>query len=274
MSKTLDATRERELPIAAIVPGPNHRTHFASRDLATLAESIKANGLIQAITVRPTADGYELVSGERRWRAHQLAGLDTIRAVVRSDYEADDEAAFAAMLTENTGRADLRPMEEARAYRDAAELYGWDVAETARRAGVAEFRVKWRLALNRLSDRVGALVDNGDLPTGFARAMTPLDHNRQQIALRSYQTTPGLTLAAFEAVCGRLLADQQQEGLFDTADFLDVEEFSLAKVKIDAHRAKPTRAALVALVRQLTAALDATGAADPALVAAGQAVEG
>lgn len=261
-----------DLPLSSIVPGPNHRKRFAEADLKTLAASIVENGLLQPVTVRPHADAYELVAGERRWRACALAGLGTIRAIVRDEYADDAEASFAAMLTENTGRQDLRPMEEARAYGEARDLFGWDVAETARRAGVAEFRVKWRLALLTLAPRIADLVDNFDLPTGFARAMTQLDHNRQMIALASYQATPAITLAQFEAVCGRLLTDQQQDSLFGDS-FLTVEEFSLDKVKADAHRARPSRAALVELIRNLTSALDATGG-DPSLVAAGQAVEG
>jgi len=204
------------LPVAQIVPGANDRTRFDDRALAELAASIAAHGLAQPITVRPQGDCYELVAGERRFRAACQLGWETIPAIVR---ELSDEAADAIMLAENLARADLDPLDEAGAYQKRMARHGWSVADVARHANVSTDRVRRRLALLALLPDVQRLVRAGQLPIGHAELLADLDANRQLIALRVFTAGRSPTLAEFRRICGELAAQQDQAELFDLEAF-------------------------------------------------------
>lgn len=137
-------TEVQMVPVALIAPGDNDREEFAETALRELADSIAQHGLAQPITVRPSDGGYQIVAGERRWRAVRLLGWKAIPALVR---ELSDETASAIMLLENIQRAELNPIEEARAYRKRMMQFGWNAAQTARAANVPEERVRMRLML-------------------------------------------------------------------------------------------------------------------------------
>ena len=123
------------VPIDAIAPGDNDREDFDAAALQELADSIGQYGLAQPITVRPVGrDRFQIVAGERRWRACRLLGWPTIPALVR---EMDDETASGVMLLENVQRAELNPIEEARAYARRMARFGWDVDRVAAAANVA-----------------------------------------------------------------------------------------------------------------------------------------
>lgn len=159
------------IAIKAIRPGPNHRTRFDQAKLQELATSLTERGLIQPITVRPIGGMYEIVAGERRFRAAQLAGWVEIKAIVR---QLDDEAANAVMLAENTGREDLNPIDEARAYQRTVNQFTWAVTQVAKAAGVSATRVANRIALLALDDTLQEMVVNGQLAIGVGEDLSVL----------------------------------------------------------------------------------------------------
>jgi ParB family transcriptional regulator, chromosome partitioning protein len=155
---TTQAPAIQAIALAEIHVANNDRKHFDAKSIEDLAGSIKAHGLAQPITVRRIADGFELVAGERRFRAHQLLGVATIDAIVR---DLSDEGAAGIMLVENTGRVDLSPIEEANAYRRRIDEFGSTPAEVATAAGVSSIRVKYRLDLLNLRPEIQHQVHNG-----------------------------------------------------------------------------------------------------------------
>lgn len=160
----------KSLDISAISPLPGQpRTHFDEAALDELAKSIRARGVIQPIIVRPLGDGrYQLVAGERRWRAAQKAQLHQIPALVR---QLDDREVTALALIENLQREDLNPVEEARAYRRLADGEGMTQAEIATMIDKSRSHVANMQRLLDLPDEVLGLVSSGSLSMGHARAL-------------------------------------------------------------------------------------------------------
>lgn len=160
-----------EIPIAAVTPNPRQpRAHFDEESLAGLTASIVELGVLQPILVRAAGDGrYELIAGERRWRAAKRAGLQTIPVVVRSadtDVELLEQA-----LVENLHRADLNPLEEAAAYQQLIEDFGLTQEAVATRVGKSRAAVSNTLRLFQLPPAIQALVADGQLSAGHARAL-------------------------------------------------------------------------------------------------------
>ncbi|MBA3866192.1 MAG: ParB/RepB/Spo0J family partition protein [Solirubrobacterales bacterium] len=160
----------RELPVGLIKPNPNQpRTNFDADALAALAASIEASGVVQPLLVRPLPDGsYELVAGERRWRAAQEAGLEKVPAVVRDQDEAER---LQAALIENMVREDLNPVEEARACSALVEDLGLTKEELARRVGRSRPAVSNLIRLLELPDETLGLLENSELSEGHGRAL-------------------------------------------------------------------------------------------------------
>lgn len=208
-----DTLRVQSIAIESIAPGDNDRKRFNEESLKELAESISTHGLAQPIILRKTAPKrYEIVAGERRFRAHKLLGLPTIQALVR-DY--GDEQASAVMLTENTSRADLGPIEEANAYRRRIEDWNWDIERVAKEAGVSKGRVEKRLSLLGVLPHLHVMINTGAIPIGHAELMSKLDLDRQMFALRIFNSSGGeMTFPKFKEVVERFKAEQDQEGLF------------------------------------------------------------
>jgi ParB family chromosome partitioning protein len=170
------------LPIDAIHPNPYQpRKHFDPEALAELADSIRLVGVLQPVLVRPAGDGYELVAGERRWRAAQDAGLTELPALVR---ETDDQAALAQAVVENVQRADLNPIEEAAAYQQLIAEFGLTQDAVAERVGRSRSAVANTLRLLQLSAGLQRLVVEGQLSAGHGRALlgTPDLAYREAIA--------------------------------------------------------------------------------------------
>ena len=161
------------LPIAQVEPGLKQpRKRFDQETLAALAESIRLHGILQPLTVRRLASGYyQIIAGERRWRAAKLAGLREVPAVI---VEADDRKVMELGLIENLQREDLNPMEEAMGYQALIEEYGLTQEEAARRVGKSRPAVANALRLMALPDAVRALVEEGRLSAGHARALLSL----------------------------------------------------------------------------------------------------
>ncbi len=172
----------RELPLDRITPGPYQpRSIFDEDKLAELADSIAQQGVIQPIVVREVAGGFELIAGERRWRAAQKAGIDTIPAIVR---KVADEIAVAMALVENIQRENLNPLEEATALRRLVDEFQLTHAEAAEAVGRSRSAVSNLLRLLELSADVRGLVDDRHLEMGHARALLALPEDLQATAAR------------------------------------------------------------------------------------------
>lgn len=174
----------RELPVDLIERGRfQPRMHMAPEALEELTQSIRARGVVQPIVVRPAADGrhFEIIAGERRWRAAQAAGLAEIPAVVR---EVADDAALAIALVENIQREDLNPIEEAVAVGRLIEEFSLTHQEAADAIGRSRVGVSNMLRLLELDDEVRALVEQGELDMGHARALLALEDETQIQAAR------------------------------------------------------------------------------------------
>ncbi len=176
----------QEIPVSAIKTNRNQpRQHFDEERMAELAESIREVGVLQPVLVRPVDDeGYELIAGERRWRAARRVGLQVVPAVVR---ESDDAAALEQALVENVQRTDLNPMEEAAAYQQLIEDFGLTHEELARRVGRKRATVTNTLRLLQLPPSIQRLVQEQRLAAGHARTLlgTPDRAFQEQLARRA-----------------------------------------------------------------------------------------
>jgi ParB family transcriptional regulator, chromosome partitioning protein len=160
---------DAEIDIDLISPNPQQpRTYFEEAKLEELAQSIRANGLVQPIVVRRSGDRYEIVAGERRWRAAQRAGLRKIGAVVK---DVADEKLLELALIENIQRQELNPIEEALAYRNLIENLGLTQEEVAERVGKDRTLVATSMRLLKLPERVQDLIVQGTLSAGHGRAL-------------------------------------------------------------------------------------------------------
>ncbi len=169
------------LPIAQVEPGLNQpRKHFDEETLADLAASIRQHGILQPLTVRRLASGYyQIVAGERRWRAARLAGLTEVPAMI---IEADDRKVMELGLIENLQREDLNPMEEAAGYRTLVQEYGLTQEEAARQVSKSRPAVANAMRLLALPQEVQWLIEQGSLSAGHGRALLALPSPEAQIA--------------------------------------------------------------------------------------------
>lgn len=169
------------LPISQVEPGLKQpRKRFDEESLQDLADSIRIHGIIQPLTVRRLSSGYyQIIAGERRWRAAKLAGLSEIPAVI---IEADDRKVMELGLIENLQREDLNPMEEAEGYQTLMQQYNMTQEETAQRVGKSRSAVANAMRLLKLCPPVRAMVEDGRLSSGHARAILPLSPAMQESA--------------------------------------------------------------------------------------------
>jgi ParB family chromosome partitioning protein len=169
---TRDRTPQRTVPIEFVRANPlNPRKTFAETELDELAASIREKGIIQPLVVRPKADMpdvYEIIAGERRWRAAQRAGLHEVPIVV---IQAADKEALELAIIENVQRTDLNPLEEAAGYEQLMEQFGYVQADLAKVVGKSRSHVANTMRLSKLPDGVKALVNSGALSAGHARAL-------------------------------------------------------------------------------------------------------
>lgn len=169
------------LPISQVEPGLNQpRKHFDEEALAELAASIRQHGVLQPLTVRRLASGYyQIIAGERRWRAARMAGLTEVPAMI---IEADDRKVMELGLIENLQREDLNPMEEAAGYRTLIQDYGLTQEEAARRVSKSRPAVANAMRLLALPQEVQWLIEQGNLSAGHGRALLSLPTAEAQIA--------------------------------------------------------------------------------------------
>jgi ParB family chromosome partitioning protein len=183
--------------------------------LQELADSIRSQGLIQPILVRPLGDAtpgqprrYEIIAGERRWRAAQLAGLHEIPSIVR---RVADEAAVVMALIENIQREDLNPLEEARALERLISEFEMTHATAAEAVGRSRAAVSNLLRLLDLCDEAKGFVERGDLEMGHARALLGLDNKRQQAEVAALVAKKNLSVRETEALVRRLVTGSHSE---------------------------------------------------------------
>ena len=188
------------------------RRHFDEEKLQELADSISAQGVVQPIVVRPVGNVYEIIAGERRWRAAQLAGLHEIPAVVR---EVDDQAAMAMALIENIQRDDLNPLEEAGALHRLLEEFGLTHQEIATAVGKSRTTVTNLLRLLELEPEVKAWLDEGKMEMGHARAILGLSGEAQVDAARQVVRN-GLSVRETEKLVRRLQGQESKPAKKET----------------------------------------------------------
>jgi ParB family chromosome partitioning protein len=194
-----ESDRILSLPIEAIRPNPHQpRRDFPADDLDALAESIRAQGLLQPVVVRPATGGvYELVAGERRWRAAARAGFERVPALVR---KTQDEEMLPLALVENLLRQDLNPIEEAEAYTELVTEEGWTQEGLALKVGKSRAHVANTMRLLRLPEDIRAEIASGVLTAGHARALLACESEEALQALRRRILGEGLTVREAERV--------------------------------------------------------------------------
>ncbi|RPI07012.1 MAG: ParB/RepB/Spo0J family partition protein [Actinobacteria bacterium] len=187
----------REIPLVAITPNRHQpRAHFDEESLVTLAASVREVGVIQPVLLRATGDDtYELIAGERRWRAAKRAGLTTIPALIR---EADELASVEQALVENLHREDLSPLEEAGAYQQLIEDFGLTHDELAARVGKSRVAITNTLRLFQLPPSIQKLIAERRLSAGHARALLGTPDRSFQEALAKRIVEEGLSVRAVE----------------------------------------------------------------------------
>lgn len=195
------------LPISQVEPGLKQpRKRFDDEALADLADSIRQHGVIQPLTVRRLSSGYyQIIAGERRWRAAKLAGLSEVPVVI---IEADDRKVMELGLIENLQREDLNPMEEAGGYRVLMEEYGLTQEEVAQQVGKSRPAVANALRLLSLPPSLHPLLEDGQLSAGHARAILSVPSPQLQEKLADKVVAEGLSVRQTEALAKRLAAGE------------------------------------------------------------------
>ena len=193
------AGEPRLVPVDEIRPNPFQPRQQVKEDLGELVESIRAKGVLQPVVLRRRRDGYELVMGERRFRAAQEAGLETIPAVVRRTTDAE---MLELALVENLQRKNLNAIEEALAYRRFADEFKLTHDEIAERVGRNRATVTNTLRLLNLPYKVRDLLAAGKLGSGHARALLALDSRRAQVQMAERAVKEGLSVRSVEKLCG------------------------------------------------------------------------
>jgi ParB family chromosome partitioning protein len=190
-----------ELDIDLITPNPEQpRTRFAERALDELAQSITANGIVQPIVVRPKDGKYEIVAGERRWRASQRAGLRKIPVVVK---DVSDDKLLELALIENIQRQELNPIEEAKAYRKLIDTIGLTQEQVSERVGRERSLVATSIRLLKLPDDIQKLVEEEKLSAGHGRALLMSDDSAEQRRIARKVVDEALSVRETERVVKR-----------------------------------------------------------------------
>lgn len=189
----------REVAVSCIHPNPHQpRKHFDEEALASLAASVRELGVLQPILVRETGpDAFELIAGERRWRAAKRAGLPTIPVVVK---DADDLASLEQAVVENLHRQDLNPLEEAAAYQQLLEDFGMTHEQLAERVGKSRVTITNTLRLFQLPPSIQKLVSEGSITAGHARALLATPDRAFQEALARRIVAEGLSVRSVEEI--------------------------------------------------------------------------
>jgi len=199
------------------------RKKFDEESLAELADSIALHGVLQPLLVRPMAGGYQLVAGERRWRASQRAGLSEVPVVIR---EMSDKEMMELNLIENLQREDLNPMEEARGYQTLMESYQMTQEEVAKQVGKSRPAVANALRLLHLPEPVGKMLFDNQLTAGHAKALLAFPSEEEQIKAAELAVKQGLSVRAVEAMTkkrGKAIGENKEKTSHRDSFFTEVE---------------------------------------------------
>ena len=207
---TAEDSAFKQLPLHRVEPNPDQpRQDFNEEELQSLAESIRVHGVIQPLTVRETGDGYyQIIAGERRWRASRLAGLTEIPALV---IEADDKTAKELALIENLQRQDLNSVEEALGYQSLMDDFGLTQEEAAERVGKSHSAVANALRLLTLDEKVLEMIRVGSITAGHARAILMLKSEKKQVEAAQKIANLGLSVRQAELLCKNMSQEQQEK---------------------------------------------------------------
>ena len=215
-----------ELELDLIEPNRRQpRKYFDETALEELAVSLKTYGMIQPIVVKKSGDYYEIIAGERRWRAAKIAGMEKVPVVVKKWEEGE---AFEAALVENLQREDLNPMEEAESYQRLQEEFGLSQEKIAEKVGKSRSAITNSLRLLQLDPRVRNFVVENKLTSGHARTLLPITDGDMQFELAEHIIEEGLSVRAVEVLVKARLAK---------AEKADEEKEEAAKVDETAYRA-------------------------------------
>ncbi len=213
------------LDIDLIEPSPYQpRTHFREEALAELAQSIRASGIIQPLVLRRVGSRFQLLAGERRWRAAQRAGLNRVPVIIR---EVSDEAALEITLVENIQREDLNPIEEARAFERLINEFHLTQEEVAAKTGKDRATIGNATRLLRLEKPILELIEDGSLSAGHGRALLSITDPQRRLALSQRAARGGMTVRQLERSAsrpGRLQASQVDEPQLDANTRAAIEQ--------------------------------------------------
>ena len=228
--ESLEKSAYQLLPIYKVEPNPDQpRQDFDEEELQALADSIEIHGIIQPLTVRELSSGYyQIIAGERRWRAARMANLSEIPAVI---IEADDKKVKELALIENLQRQDLNPVEEAMGYQSLMEEYGLTQEEAAKQVGKSRPAVANALRLLSLSPDILEMLRIGKLTAGHARAVLVLKTEKRQLEAAQKISALGLSVRQAELLCKNMSKEitQKKEPKIFAVDYVAECEKQLSK---------------------------------------------
>ena len=215
----------RQMPIEHLIPSPrNPRKTFSEADAEELVQSVRIRGVLQPLLVRPLDDGrYEIVAGERRWRAAQRAGVHEVPVLIR---DLTDAEALEVALIENIQRADLNPVEEADGYRQLMEHYGYTQQQLADAVGKSRSHIANTLRLLTLPSRVVGMLEQGALSAGHARALIATDRPEE---LAEQIIAQGLSVRETESLARAVQESQQRPSRTRRPAHKDADTIALEK---------------------------------------------
>ena len=226
----VESSAYRLLPLHRVEPNPGQPRHqFDEEELQSLADSISVHGVVQPLTVRELSPGfYQIIAGERRWRAARLAGLSEIPAVV---IDADDRKVMELALIENLQRQDLNPIEEALGYRSLMEEYGLTQEDVSTQVGKSRPAVANALRLLLLPEAILEMVQAGQLTAGHARAILSIKSEKKQLEAAKKIVNLGLSVRQAESLCKNLSKEPslKQQTITLAVDYVAECEKSLSK---------------------------------------------
>lgn len=239
----LDTPAERRVPLSEIRPNPRQpRRFFDDQKIAELADSVRDQGILQPLVVRKVAGGYELILGERRFRAAQRAEMEHVPVIVK---DASDAESLEMALVENIQREELTPIEEALAYRQLMEEFDLTQEQVARRVGKSRPTVTNLLRVLNLPDEIRDAVDAGSLSTGHARALLALDTPVEQLRVGRRVIQRGLSVRETEALVARADATAETDPPGRGAEKTARLDLFLKTLQDDLIRALGTKVSLV-----------------------------
>jgi len=213
------------LRIGEIEPNRSQpRKHFDNEKLASLADSISIHGIIQPITVRPYEGSYQIVAGERRWRAARMAGLTEVPVLI---VELTDSQTMQIALIENLQREDLNPLEEANGYNELIEKFSMKQEDVAKKVGKARSSITNSLRLLTLPNEIKELVKTGDISKGHCKALLGISDPIRMVQLAQKSISGGLSVHALEKLIKNETAPKQEEPRYKKNPLLSEAEISL-----------------------------------------------